>query len=57
VVNGAPRQKHRVHPSRTFRRKKGIGRAKGEVEHDEEGLRTMQALGQNMAWLLKKING
>ena len=34
----------------------GIGRAKGEVEHDEEGLRTMQALGQNMAWLLKKIN-
>jgi multimeric flavodoxin WrbA len=34
----------------------GIGRAKGEVEQDEEGLRTMQALGQNMAWLLKKIN-
>ena len=34
----------------------GIGRAKGEVEKDEEGLRTMQHLGQNMAWLLKKIN-
>ena len=34
----------------------GIGRAKGEVEQDEEGLRTMEALGQNMAWLLKKIN-
>ncbi|MGE5293978.1 MAG: flavodoxin family protein, partial [Solirubrobacterales bacterium] len=34
----------------------GIGRAKGEVEQDEEGLRTMQILGQNMAWLLKKIN-
>jgi multimeric flavodoxin WrbA len=34
----------------------GIGRAKGEVERDEEGLRTMQTLGQNMAWLLKKIN-
>jgi len=34
----------------------GIGRAKGEVEHDEEGLRTMQTLGQNMAWLLKKIH-
>jgi len=34
----------------------GIGRAKGEVEKDEEGLRTMQILGQNMAWLLKKIN-
>jgi multimeric flavodoxin WrbA len=34
----------------------GIGRAKGEVEHDEEGMQTMQVLGQNMAWLLKKIN-
>jgi len=34
----------------------GIGRAKGEVEHDEEGLRTMQTLGQNMAWLLKKMH-
>ena len=34
----------------------GIGRAKGEVEKDEEGLRTMQTLGQNMAWLLKKIH-
>jgi len=32
----------------------GIGRAKGEVEKDEEGLRTMQTLGQNMAWLLKR---
>lgn len=34
----------------------GIGRAIGEVEQDEEGLNTMQVLGQNMAWLLKKIN-
>ena len=34
----------------------GIGRAKGEVEQDEEALRTMEALGQNMAWLLKRIN-
>ena len=34
----------------------GIGRAKGEVEQDEEGLKTMQTLGQNMAWLLKKIH-
>ncbi len=34
----------------------GIGRNKGEVEQDEEGLKTMEALGQNMAWLLKKIN-
>jgi multimeric flavodoxin WrbA len=35
----------------------GIGRAIGEVEEDEEGLNTMQVLGQNMAWLLKKIAG
>ncbi|NOR66324.1 MAG: flavodoxin family protein [Woeseiaceae bacterium] len=34
----------------------GIGRAIGDVEQDEEGLETMQILGQNMAWLLKKIN-
>ena len=32
-----------------------FGREKGEVENDEEGLRTMHTLGQNMAWLLKKI--
>lgn len=30
----------------------GFGLNKGEVEQDEEGLRTMQLLGQNMAWLL-----
>lgn len=34
----------------------GFGLAKGDVEQDEEGLDTMQTLGQNMAWLLKKIN-
>ena len=34
----------------------GIGLAKGTVEQDEEGLQTMQTLGQNMAWLLKKTN-
>jgi len=33
----------------------GIGRAIGDVEQDKEGLETMQILGQNMAWLLKKI--
>jgi multimeric flavodoxin WrbA len=33
----------------------GFGLAKGDVEQDEEGLRTMQILGQNMAWLLKRI--
>ncbi len=34
----------------------GIGREKGEVAGDEEGVATMRNLGQNMAWLLKKIN-
>ncbi len=33
----------------------GIGREIGEVEKDEEGIRTMKTLGRNMAWLLKKI--
>ncbi len=32
----------------------GIGRDIGEVEEDEEGIRTMTILGENMAWLLKK---
>ena len=35
----------------------GLGREKGEVEKDEEGMRTMRILGGNMAWLLKKISG
>ena len=34
----------------------GMGLAEGDVEKDEEGIRTMQVLGQNMAWLLKKLN-
>lgn len=29
----------------------GIGLAKGDVEKDEEGLKTMDDLGKNMAWL------
>lgn len=33
----------------------GIGRNIGEVESDDEGVRTMQILGENMAWLLKKL--
>jgi len=33
----------------------GLGRAKGEVEQDEEGLQIMHALGRNIAWLLKRI--
>jgi multimeric flavodoxin WrbA len=33
----------------------GTGREKGEVENDEEGIRTMKVLGENMAWLMKKM--
>jgi multimeric flavodoxin WrbA len=33
----------------------GIGWEPGDVEKDEEGIRTMKTLGQNMAWLLKKV--
>jgi multimeric flavodoxin WrbA len=33
----------------------GIGRAKGDVNSDEEGLATMETLGKNMAWLLKQL--
>ena len=33
----------------------GFGLSKGEAEQDDEGLQTMQRLGRNMAWLLKKI--
>jgi multimeric flavodoxin WrbA len=33
----------------------GIGREPGAVSSDEEGIKTMQRLGQNMAWLLKKL--
>ena len=33
----------------------GFGRERGEVEKDEEGIRTMKTLGRNMAWLMKKV--
>ena len=33
----------------------GIGREKGDVLKDEEGIRTMRTLGENMAWVMKKI--
>jgi multimeric flavodoxin WrbA len=33
----------------------GVGVEKGDVERDEEGMRTMKVLGENMAWLLKKL--
>jgi len=34
----------------------GMGWAKGDVLEDEVGMETMRALGENVAWLLKKIN-
>ena len=33
----------------------GIGNKKGEVEGDIEGMKTMEDLGRNMAWLIKKL--
>ncbi|MDO8957664.1 MAG: flavodoxin family protein, partial [Deltaproteobacteria bacterium] len=35
----------------------GIGREKGEVEKDEEGMQLVKSLGQRMGWLIKKIHG
>ena len=35
----------------------GIGREKGEVDEDDEGIETMKVLGENMAWLLKETHG
>lgn len=34
----------------------GYGKEKGEVQNDAEGLKTMEVLGQNMAWLLQKLH-
>ncbi len=34
----------------------GMGREPGTVESDEEGIAIMKTLGENMAWLLKKIH-
>jgi multimeric flavodoxin WrbA len=33
-----------------------IGRDPGEVKNDAEGVQTMKTLGQNLAWLLKKLH-
>ena len=33
----------------------GIGRDRGDVEKDEDGIGTMKLLGKNMAWLMKKL--
>ncbi len=35
----------------------GIGREPGEILKDEEGIKTFQDLGQNMAWVMKKLYG
>lgn len=35
----------------------GFGREIGKVSEDREAENTMKILGQNMAWLLKKVNG
>ncbi|MGA3010831.1 MAG: flavodoxin family protein [Terracidiphilus sp.] len=35
----------------------GFGLEPGDVERDAEAIQTMKTLGQNMAWLLKKIKG
>ena len=34
----------------------GIGRDPGDVLKDAEGIQTMKTLGENMAWLLKKLH-
>lgn len=34
----------------------GVGKQIGDVNSDTEGLGTMKTLGENFAWLLKKIN-
>lgn len=33
-----------------------FGLEKGDVDRDREGMQTMQVLGRNMAWLLKKLH-
>jgi multimeric flavodoxin WrbA len=33
----------------------GVGNKKGDVEKDEEAMQTMETLGKNMAWLIKKL--
>ncbi len=35
----------------------GIGRDRGEVNKDDEGLETMEVLGRNMAWVLERLAG
>jgi len=35
----------------------GVGKDKREVEKDDEGVQAVKALGQRMAWFLKKLYG
>jgi len=35
----------------------GIGLDRGDVRGDAEGLRTMRVLGENMAWVMKRLYG
>ena len=32
------------------------GQTPGQVQQDEEGMQTMRTLGQNMAWVIRKLN-
>jgi multimeric flavodoxin WrbA len=34
-----------------------LGKDKGDVEKDEEGMQLVKTLGQRMAWLLRKLYG
>jgi multimeric flavodoxin WrbA len=34
-----------------------VGKEKGDVEKDEEGMQLTKTLGQRMAWLLRKLGG
>ena len=33
----------------------GVGKDVGDVEFDDEGIKTMEQLGENMAWLLQRL--
>jgi multimeric flavodoxin WrbA len=35
----------------------GIGGKEGDVENDAEGIATMEKLGENLAWVVKKLHG
>jgi hypothetical protein len=34
-----------------------VARDKGDVDNDEEGLRTAKSLGRKVAWLVRKLYG